>query len=183
MSLCSGHKPRLERKILNWKPFENSRRAVQQTSKASAAPAAAAASTSRALQLSLSSHVRSVGESRLCFLRLCRPVGFISGCTALLLDILRQRRHLLFSSWNLTSVCDHSLSLPLSLSLCQVKAILIHRFGRFYVRLVASPQLTILHLCAVCMWLSSEKQNALVFFKEPETFFFWLLLFKCRIKH
>lgn len=64
---------------------------------------------SRALQLSVSSHVRCVGEWRLWFLCLCRPVGFISGCTALLLDILLQRRHLLFSSWNLMSVCDQSL--------------------------------------------------------------------------
>lgn len=64
---------------------------------------------SKALQLSVSSHVRCVGEWRLWFLCLCRPVGFISGCTALLLDILLQRRHLLFSSWNLMSVCDQSL--------------------------------------------------------------------------
>lgn len=62
-----------------------------------------------ALQSSLSSHVRCVGEWRLWFLCLCRPVGFISGCTALLPDILLQRRHLLFSSRNLTSVCDQSL--------------------------------------------------------------------------
>lgn len=64
---------------------------------------------SPALQLSLSSHVRCVGEWSLWFLCLCRPVGFISGCAALLLDILLQRRHLLFSSWNLMSVCDQSL--------------------------------------------------------------------------
>lgn len=56
-----------------------------------------------------SSHVRCVGEPRLWFLRLCRPVGFISGCAALLLDILLQRRHLLFSSRNLTAACDQSL--------------------------------------------------------------------------
>lgn len=78
---------------------------------------------SRALHLSLSSHVRCVGEWRLWFLCLYRPVGFISRCTALLLDILLQRRHLLFSSWNLTSVCDQSLPVK------RKKEILIHSCG------------------------------------------------------
>ncbi|KAK5848418.1 hypothetical protein PBY51_006034 [Eleginops maclovinus] len=45
------------------------------------------------------------GRARLCFLRLCWPVGFISGC------FLLQRRHLLFSSLSLMSaVINHCLS-------------------------------------------------------------------------